>query len=70
MKSFYGRDPDGNEFEVMWMLRREQWGEFERRAIAPPLDFDREPALPRQRRSAAALPRQRRSAAVEREAAR
>ncbi len=23
--SLYGRDPDGNEFEVFWMLPREEW---------------------------------------------
>jgi len=25
-KSVYGADPDGNEFEVMWMLPRDEWG--------------------------------------------
>lgn len=25
-KSLYGADPDGNEFEVMWMLPRSAWG--------------------------------------------
>lgn len=25
-KSVYGRDPDGNEFEVMWMLPKAHWG--------------------------------------------
>lgn len=25
-KSVYGADPDGNEFELMWMLPRDQWG--------------------------------------------
>jgi catechol-2,3-dioxygenase len=24
-KSVYGKDPDGNEFEVMWMVPRDQW---------------------------------------------
>jgi catechol-2,3-dioxygenase len=24
-KSLYGADPDGNEFEIMWMVPREQW---------------------------------------------
>ena len=24
-KSIYGKDPDGNEFEIMWMVPREQW---------------------------------------------
>jgi catechol-2,3-dioxygenase len=37
-KSLYGRDPDGNEFEVMWMVPREQWGEYDRRAVVRPLD--------------------------------
>src|SRR5919202_1397178 len=27
-KSLYGVDPDGNEFEVMWMLPREDWGRY------------------------------------------
>lgn len=41
-KSLYGRDPDGIEFEIMWMVPREQWGEFERRAVVQPLDLKRE----------------------------
>ena len=41
-KSLYGRDPDGNEFEVMWMVPREQWGEYEHRATTQPLDLDKE----------------------------
>ncbi len=41
-KSLYGRDPDGNEFEIMWMVPRDQWGEHERRAIIAPLDLRRE----------------------------
>jgi catechol-2,3-dioxygenase len=41
-KSVYGADPDGNEFEVMWMLPREQWGADEHRAIVEPLDLDAE----------------------------
>jgi catechol-2,3-dioxygenase len=41
-KSLYGKDPDGNEFEVMWMVPREQWGEYDRRAVVRPLDLDRE----------------------------
>jgi catechol-2,3-dioxygenase len=41
-KSLYGRDPDGNEFEIMWMVPREQWGEHDRRAIVAPLDMARE----------------------------
>jgi catechol-2,3-dioxygenase len=31
-KSLYGADPDGNEFEIMWMLPREAWGEYENAA--------------------------------------
>ena len=38
-KSLYGKDPDGNEFEVMWMVPREQWGDLEREAITQRLDL-------------------------------
>lgn len=41
-KSLYGADPDGNEFEVMWMVPREQWGEYDKRAVVQPLDLKRE----------------------------
>ncbi len=41
-KSLYGRDPDGNEFEVMWMVPRNEWGEYDRRAVVEPLDLQRE----------------------------
>lgn len=41
-KSLYGADPDGNEFEVMWMVPRDQWGEYDRRAIVAPLDLKHE----------------------------
>jgi catechol-2,3-dioxygenase len=41
-KSLYGKDPDGNEFEVMWMVPREQWGEYDRRAVIQPLSMERE----------------------------
>jgi catechol-2,3-dioxygenase len=41
-KSLYGRDPDGIEFEVMWLVPRDQWGEFEREAVTRPLDLSRE----------------------------
>ena len=43
-KSLYGRDPDGNEFEVMWMVPRDQWGEDEHAATIAPLDLDGEVA--------------------------
>jgi len=38
-KSLYGRDPDGNEFEIMWLVPRELWGEHESKAIIAPLDL-------------------------------
>ena len=41
-KSIYGQDPDGNEFEVMWMLPRESWGEYENSAPIDRLDLDGE----------------------------
>ena len=41
-KSLYGRDPDGNEFEVMWLVPRDQWGEHEHSARTARLDLERE----------------------------
>jgi catechol-2,3-dioxygenase len=38
-KSLYGADPDGNEFEVMWMLPRDTWGEMEHSATTERLDL-------------------------------
>jgi catechol-2,3-dioxygenase len=43
-KSLYGRDPDGNEFEVMWMVPREEWGAYDRDAVTLPLRLEREVA--------------------------
>jgi catechol-2,3-dioxygenase len=43
-KSLYGADPDGIEFEVMWLVPREQWGEYDRRAVVQPLDMQPEVA--------------------------
>jgi catechol-2,3-dioxygenase len=41
-KSLYGQDPDGNEFEVMWLVPREAWGPYDREAVTRPLDLERE----------------------------
>jgi catechol-2,3-dioxygenase len=41
-KSLYGADPDGNEFEIMWRVPREAWGEFEQHGAVMPLDLDAE----------------------------
>jgi len=41
-KSLYGRDPDGNEFEIMWRVPREAWAEDEHRGVIRPLDIERE----------------------------
>lgn len=41
-KSLYGKDPDGIEFEIMWLVPRAQWGEHERRAVVQQLDLRRE----------------------------
>jgi catechol-2,3-dioxygenase len=38
-KSVYGADPDGNEFEIMWMLPREDWGDYENAAPIDRLDL-------------------------------
>jgi catechol-2,3-dioxygenase len=43
-KSLYGKDPDGNEFEVMWMLPRDAWGDFEHTAPVERLDLAAEVA--------------------------
>ena len=40
--SVYGADPDGNEFEIMWMLPREQWGAYETQAPIERLDLGAE----------------------------
>ncbi len=40
--SLYGADPDGNEFEIMWMLPRDSWGEYEDRGVVMPLDLEAE----------------------------
>ncbi|MFF0284477.1 VOC family protein [Rhodococcus aetherivorans] len=39
-KSVYGTDPDGNEFELMWMLPREHWGVYENAAPVERLDLE------------------------------
>jgi catechol-2,3-dioxygenase len=43
-KSLYGVDPDGNEFEIMWRVPREAWGDAERRGVIRPLDLPAEVA--------------------------
>lgn len=43
-KSIYGRDSDGNEFEIMWLVPRHLWGEHEHSAVVQPLDLDAEVA--------------------------
>jgi catechol-2,3-dioxygenase len=40
--SVYGADPDGNEFEIMWMLPREAWGAYANAAPVERLDLDAE----------------------------
>lgn len=37
-KSIYGVDPDGNQFEIMWMLPRKEWGSYENSAVVERLD--------------------------------
>jgi catechol-2,3-dioxygenase len=41
-KSLYGHDPDGNEFEVMWLVPRTDWGEHENSAVIERLDLENE----------------------------
>lgn len=41
-KSVYGADPDGNQFEIMWMLPRDAWGAYENTAPVDHLDLAEE----------------------------
>ena len=41
-KSLYARDPDGIEFEVMWMVPEADWGAYATDAIVAPLDLNAE----------------------------
>lgn len=43
-KSLYGQDPDGHEFEVMWMLPRDSWGSYENESVTERLDLAAEVA--------------------------
>jgi catechol-2,3-dioxygenase len=42
--SLYGFDPDGNEFEIMWTLPRDAWGEYADKGVVMPLDLEAEVA--------------------------
>jgi catechol-2,3-dioxygenase len=37
--SIYSKDPDGLEFEVMWLVPSSDWGEAETEALIRPLDL-------------------------------
>jgi len=41
-KSVYAKDPDGLEFEVMWLVPPELWGDEEHEAIIRPLNIEAE----------------------------
>ena len=41
-KSVYGADPDGNEFELMVLLPKAEWGRYESAAPVMPLDWKKE----------------------------
>ena len=41
-KSLYAKDPDGLEFEVMWLVPAERWGDEEHEAIIRPLRLEDE----------------------------
>ena len=41
-KSLYAHDPDGIEFEVMYRVPREHWGDYEKKAVVQPLDLKKE----------------------------
>ncbi|WP_420450238.1 VOC family protein [Ilumatobacter sp.] len=54
-KSVYGADPDGIEFEIMWMLPRADWGEMEHTATVEAIDLAAEQRRWTGRRTAAEL---------------
>jgi catechol-2,3-dioxygenase len=39
-KSLYAKDPDGLEFEVMWLTPADTWGDEEHEAVIEPLDLE------------------------------
>lgn len=41
-KSVYAKDPDGLEFEVMWLVPADRWGDEEHEAIIRPLNIAEE----------------------------
>ena len=41
-KSLYGADPDGIEFEIMWRVPSEAWGDYADKGAVMPLDIDAE----------------------------
>ena len=41
-KSLYAKDPDGIEFEVLYRIPREAWGEWENAVTTQPLDLAKE----------------------------
>lgn len=41
-KSLYARDPDGYEFELMWSVPPDAWGQYADQAVTKPLDLDAE----------------------------
>lgn len=41
-KSVYGIDPDGNQFELMVLLPKSEWGKYESMAPIMPLDWKKE----------------------------
>ena len=43
-KSLYAQDIDGIEFEVLWSVPREAWGDYEKNAVSQPLDLASEQA--------------------------
>jgi catechol-2,3-dioxygenase len=43
-KSLYARDPDGLDFEVMWLTPPDEWGDEESLAIVRPLDLEADKA--------------------------
>ncbi len=50
-KSVYGADPDGHEFELMVLLPKSEWGQYESAAPVLPLDWKKELKAPKEKGS-------------------
>ncbi|MBH8561558.1 VOC family protein [Nostoc sp. CENA67] len=41
-KSLYAQDPDGHQFEILWQVPKEVWGQLENQVFVAPLNLEQE----------------------------